>query len=174
MKDESTTFGLSPKKVVDLLNIGTEAGAAASDTNQQKADLLSDRLSETLPLYYSTEEKSSKRLRRLRQTIGVLAGEPIGKLLQDPKTDITVIRMTKGYGRKLSTRAKFEVEHQTANTIYYAAIAHALVCHDLKITKYSYTNMQQSFCHLSKENWIPKGLLDLFTKASEYCKARVK
>jgi len=99
---------------------------------------------------------------------------PIGKLLQDPKTDTAVIRMVKDYGRTLSTRAKSEAEHQAANTVYYAAIAHALVFHKLKITNFSYGDLQSSFSRLSQEKWITKGLVDLFAKASEHCKARVK
>ena len=174
MKDKSTTYGLVPKKVVELLNIGKEVRSAPNDIDQQKRDLISERLNETVPLYFSTEKKPSKKLQRLRHTIAILSGEPIGKLLQNPKTDITLIRMIKDYSRKLSTRAITEAEHHTANTIYYAAIAHALTCHNLKITKYSYTNIHESFCQLSKECWIPKDLRDLFTKASEYCKARVK
>ena len=118
MKKESSTFGLSLKKVVKLLNIGSDVSAIPSDTGQEKAELLSDRLSETLPLYYSTEERSSKKLKRLRQTIGILAGEPIGKLLKDSKTDITVIRMTKDYGRKLSEHAKSEAEHNALSNIF--------------------------------------------------------
>lgn len=144
------------------------------DIEQQKTDLLSDRLGDTLPLYYSTEQRPASKLRRLGQTIAALAGEPIGKLLQDPKTDVATIRMTKDYGRKLSANAKTEAEHHTANTIYYAAIAHALVRHDLKITKLSYEDLIESFCQLSKEDWIPKSLRDLFVEALEYCKVRVK
>ena len=174
MKKEPSTFGLSLKKVVKLLNIGSDVSSTPDEIDQQKADLLSDRLNDTLPLYYSTKEKTDSRLKRLGQTIAALAGEPIGKLLEDPKTDIAIIRMTKDHGRKLSASAKSEAEHHTANTIYYAAIAHALVCHDLKITKYSYEDLQQSFYQLSKEDWIPRDLRDLFAKASEYCKVSVK
>jgi hypothetical protein len=174
MKKEPTTFGVRPKEVVKLLQIGLDVSSAPGEIDQQKADLLSDRLNDTLPLYYSTKEKTDSWLKRLGQTIAALAGEPIGKLLRDPKTDISIVRMTKDYGRKLSTSAKSEAEHHTANTIYYAAIAHALVYHDLKITKLSYEDLQQSFCQLSKEDWIPKDLRDLFAKASEYSKERVK
>jgi len=174
MKKESSTYGLSLKKVVELLNIGSDVPETPDDKDQQKAELLSDRLNETHPLYYSTEDKLSKKLKNLRHTIVVLAGEPIGKLLQDPGTDIAIVKMTKDYGRKLSKRANSEAEHHTANTIYYAAIAHALIFHDLKITKYTYNNLHESFYHLSKENWIPDWLLELFMRASEYCKVRVK
>ncbi len=174
MKKESSTFGLSLKKVVKLLNIGSDMRQTQDDTKQQMADLLSDRLGDTLPLYYSAEQRPASRLRRLGQTIAALAGEPIGKLLQDPKTDIAIIRMTKDYGRKLSAMAKSEAEHHAANTIYYAAIAHALVRGGLKITKLSYEDLLESFCQLSKEDWIPENLRDLFAEAFEYCKVRVK
>ena len=174
MKKEPTTFGVSLKKVVKLLNIGSDISSTPGETDQQKADLLSYRLSDTLPLYYSTNQKPASRLKRLGQTIAALSGEPIGKLLQDPKTDIAIIRMTKDYGRKLSASAKSEAEHHTANTVYYAAIAHGLVCHDLKITKYSYKDLQESFFQLSKEDWIPQSLRDLFTKAFEYCDSKMR
>ena len=173
MEKEPTTFGATVEKVVKLLNIGVEMCETSDDIQQQKADLLSDRLSDTLPLYYSPEKKPSSRLKRLGWTIAALAGEPIGKLLQDPKTDITIIRMMKDHGRKLSTSAKSEAEHHTANTIYYAAIAHGLVYHDLKTTKYSYKDLQESFCQLSKEKWIPKDLRNLFAKAYEFCESRM-
>jgi hypothetical protein len=174
MKKEPTTFGLSMKKVAELLNIGSDVTSALSEIDQQKADLLSDRLSDTLPLYYSTNQKPATKLKRLGKTIAALSGEPIGTLLEDSKTDISIIRMTKDYGRKLSTSYESEAEHHTANTIYYAAIAHALVYHGLTITKHSYEDLQQSFCQLSKEGWIPKNLRALFAKASEYSKERVK
>jgi hypothetical protein len=173
MKKGSSTYGLSIKKVVELLNIGSDVPVIADDTDQNKAQLLSDRLNETHPLYYSSEDKLSRKLKHLRHTIVVLAGEPIGKLLLDPGTDITIIKMIKDYCRKLSKCAKSEAEHHTANTIYYAAIAHALIFHNLKITRYTYKKLHESFYYLSKENWIPKWLLDLFIRASEYCKVRV-
>ena len=174
MNEEQTTFGASLRKVVKLLNIGADMCRTPDDIGQQKADLLSDRLSNTLPLYTSQEQKQSSRLKGLGKTIAALAGEPIGKLLRDPKTDIAAIRMTKDYGRRLSENAESEAEHHTANTIYYAAIAHALVCHDLKITRYSYEDLQKSFFQLSRQNWIPENLCDLFKKASEYCQAKMK
>lgn len=174
MKDKPTTFGLSLKQVAKLLKAGIDVPAIPNDAHQQKADLLSDRLSDTLAVYYLTEEEPSRKLSRLRKTIGALAGESVGKLLLDSKTDIDLVRMVKAHGRKLSTSAKSEAEHQTANTIYYAAIAHALVWHYRKITKHSHKYLQDSFIHLSEEDWMPKGLVDLFIKASEYCRARVK
>jgi hypothetical protein len=186
MKKESSTYGLSLKKVVELLSIGTDMCQIPDDKEQQKADLLSDRLNDTLPLYYSTDQEPSRKLKRLGQTIAALAGEPIGKLLQDPKTDISIIRMTKDHGRKLSTLAKSKAkrsgsederagsmaEHDAANTIYFAAIAFALVYQEIKISNYSYKDLHQAFCQLSGQEWIPQNLCGLFKKACEFCEAK--
>ena len=174
MKDKSTTYGLNPEKVVELLNIGKEVSSAPHEIDQQKLDLICEKLNETVPLYFSTEQIPSRKLQRLRHTIAILSGEPIGRLLQNPKTDITLIRMIKNYGRKLSGCAESEIEHHISNTIYYAAIAYALIYHNLKITNYSYEKLRKSYDHLSKENWIPNNLIDLFRKASEYCQTRSK
>ena len=174
MKKEPTTFGVSLKNVVKLLNIGADMSVTTKDIKQQKADLLNDRLNDTLPLYYSPEPMSSNKLRRLSHTIAALSGEPIGKLLEDPKTDISIMRMTKDYGRKLSASDKSEFEHHTGNTVYYAAIAHALIHHDLKITKLPYHDLRDSFQQLSKEDWIPKNLRELFLKASTNCEVKMQ
>lgn len=174
MDKKSTTFSLSPKQVVDLLKIGSDMRPSTADSKQGKAELLHNRLSETFPISPSTSRKLTKKLSQIRRTIDALAGESIGKLLQDPKTDITIIRMIKDYGRKLSERAESETEHHVANTLYYAAIAHALIFHKLMITKFSYEDLEQSFDRLSKESWIPENLLGLFAEASTYCRSRVK
>ena len=174
MKDKSSTFGVSPKKVIKLLKIGKDADSTPIDIGQYKSDLISERLNETVPIYFSTEKNPTKQLKRLRHTIAVLSGEPIGKLLENPNTDIKLVRMIKDYGRKLPNRLESEAEHHISNTIYYAAIAHALIYHDVKITNYSYENLKKSYDRLSKENWIPSNLINLFKKASEYCQTREK
>lgn len=174
MKDKSTTCGLSPEKVAELLNIAKDVGSAPVDINQHKSDLINEKLRETVPIYFSTEQKPTKKLKRLRHTIAALSGEPVGELLENPKTDIKLIRMIKDYGRKLSAYAESEIEHHVSNTIYYAAIAHALVYNDVKITNYSYENLIDFFNHLSNEKWMPKTLCSLFIKANEYCVTKIE
>jgi len=174
MKDKSTTYGLNPKKVVELLKIGKDADSTAINIDQHKSDMISEKLNETVPIYFSTEQDPSDKLQCLRNTIAVLSGEPVRKLLQNPKTDIALVRMIKDYGRKLSDCSESEAEYHISNTIYYAAIAHALVFHDLKITNHAYKNLKKSFDRLSIENWIPKNLLALFIKAAELSKVRME
>ena len=174
MKDKSTIYGLNPKKVVELLKIGKDADSTPIKIDQHRSDLICEKLNETVPIYFSTEQNPSDELRSLRDTIAVLSGEPIRKLLEKPNTDITLVRMIKDFGRKLSDCSESEAEQQISNTIYYAAIAHALVFHNLKITNHSYEKLRKSFDHLSGENWIPKYLLVLFVKAAELSKVRME
>ena len=172
MSKETTTFGLSSGKLAQLLSIGSDTDQDKNEMNQEqiKADLLHDRLAVSLPLGPSTVEMLPDI--PLGKTIGVLAGDPIGKLLQNPQTDIVVFRKIKDYSKKLSKNAKSETEHVIANTMYYAAIASALVFHKKRITKFSYKDLSHSFNMLSKETWIPSDIRSLFTKASKYCNSK--
>ena len=82
--------------------------------------------------------------------------------------------MIKDYGRKLSNKADSDAEHHIANTIYYAAIAHALVYHNIMITSHSYEDLTKSYGRLSKENWLPDNLLNLFKQSLKYCRAKIE
>ena len=132
MAKETSTFGLSSKKLVNLLKIAEETGQPKGQVDQQrkKTELLHDYLAHTLAVYRDAGEELSAKQSKLRNTINVLSSEPIGKLLLDSETDIGLIRMVKDYSSRFSKRAASKIEHQVANTIYYAAIASALLFHD--------------------------------------------
>lgn len=174
MDEQPTTFGLSPDKLAGLWNIGSDTNQAeeAVDQDNRKTELLRDRLAETLPVVSSKAKSRPRERTNLRSVINSLVDEPIEKLLQDPKTDLALIRKVKDRGKKLSESAKSKTEYHVANTIYYAAIATALVFHDRRITKFSYKDLEKYFRQLSKENWIPEALRGLFTRACEYCTMR--
>ena len=109
MTKETTTFGLGSKKLVNLLKIAEETGQPQEkvDQKQKKTELLHDYLAQILEVYkYAGEELPAKQS-QLRNTINVLSNEPIGKLLQDPETEISLIRMIKDYSSIFSKRAKF-------------------------------------------------------------------
>ena len=174
MAKETSTFGLSSKKLVNLLEIAKETGQPKGQVDQQrkKTELLHDYLTHTLAVYkYAGEELPAKQ-NKLRNTMNILSGEPIGKLLQSSETEIGLIRMIKDYSSKLSKRAKSKTEHQVANTIYYAAIAHALLFHGRRITRYTYENLEKSFSKLAKEKWIPNNIGNLFVKAAKVCQEK--
>ena len=162
--------------MVRLFNIFADTSEAGKekDLDEIKAILLQDWFAQTLSSSPPPSGELSRNQSKLANTIWAHASEPIGERLKDPKTEISLIRKIKEYSKKLSRRAKSKVEHHAANTIYYAAIAHGLVFSDSRITSFSYKELRKSFSHLSNEAWIPKGLLELFMNASEYCGNKAK
>ena len=176
MKKESTTFGVKPEQLQRLFNIGrdTKKPDSRMSGNRKKAELLSRRLSQTLPLDKSQIDMLPATLGHLCHTIGLLAGETIFDLLQSPSTDISLIRKIKRYGKEMSARAESKAEHEVAAAIYYAAIAHALAFHDLRISRFSYKKLETSFSRLVKEKWISKDLSVLFKIAGKCCREKAK
>ena len=175
-RKETTTFGLRSEKVARLLRIGAEGNEPKTrpDALELKAELLRDRLAETLSLYDVESAELSKRQTRMSQAIADLAGESIGRLLLDPKTDLSILRRIKDHGRKLSESSKPVPERHVANTIYYAAIAAALLFHDTRITAHSYGDLAMSLHRLASETWMPDSLTSLFGKARTTIEERHK
>lgn len=176
MKKKTTAFGLSPEKVSNLLRVCAESSKEDVDmeTNNKNTDLLQDRLSETLLSGSIKDSPLSKELTHLCHISGIAAGESIRNLLVNPNTDIQLINDIKEHEKILSQNAQNTVEHDTANAIYYAAIAHSLVHHNLKITKFSYEELEKSFVVFTQTDWVSKDLVELFTKAVKYCQDQIK
>jgi len=139
------------------------------ETENKKTELLQDRLSETLLSGSLKDSPLSKELTHLCHISGIAAGETIRQLLANPTTDMQLINKIKEHGKILSQNAKTEAEHDTANALYYAAIAHALVYHNTKITKFSYDELEKSLNVFIDKDWISKDLSELFKKAVKYC-----
>lgn len=176
MKEETTAQGMNPEQLHRLFNIGRDTGNSNDgiSRNQRKTELLYRSLSHTLPLDKSQLDMLPSTLSQLFHSIGLLAGETITELLSNPHTDISSIERMKRYSKELSSRAKSKIENEVATTIYYAAIAHALAYHNIKITRFSFKKLEASFTRLVKEKWIPKSLKALFKIAAKYCKEKVE
>jgi len=171
MKKKSTTFGLTTEKLSNLLKVCAESSNKDVDmeTENKKTELLQDRLSETLLSGSLKDSPLSKELTHLCHISGIAAGETIRQLLANPTTDMQLINKIKEHGKILSQNAKTEAEHDTANALYYAAIAHALVYHNSKITKFSYVELEKSLSMFIGKEWISKDLSELLKKAVKYC-----
>lgn len=165
---ETTTFDLGSEKVARLLRIGAEGDRSKAKPSELhlKAELLRDRLAETLSLYDPPSADLSTTQTRMSHTMACLAGEPIGRRLLDPATDLAVIRRIKDHGRSLAQTARSKPQRRVANTLYYAAIAAALLFHGARITSHSYADLGKSFRRLADETWISPSLTELFGKAS--------
>jgi hypothetical protein len=140
------------------------------ETKQKKTELLQDRLSETLLTGSLKDSPLSKELTHLCHISGISAGESIRNLLTNPGTDIELIEKIKDHGKSLSQSTKADVEHDIANAIYYAAIAHALIYHNIKITKFSYEELEKALALFAQTDWVSTDLLNLFNSAAQYCR----
>ena len=176
MKKKSTTFGLTPGKISNLLKVCAESSNKDVDmeTKQKKTELLQDRLSETLLTGSSKNSPLSKELTHLCYISGIAAGESIRNLLINPGTDIELIEKIKEYGKSLSQSTKADVEHDIANAIYYASIAHALIYQNSKITKFTYKELEKALSFFTQTDWVSTDLLELFAKAVKYCQDQLK
>ncbi|UCD51656.1 MAG: hypothetical protein JSW27_03305 [Phycisphaerales bacterium] len=165
--EKAITFGLDSEKVIRLLQIAAERPQpdARPDEPEVKAELLRDKLAETLSLYEAQSDELPARQTQMACAIADLAGDPIGELLLDPATDLALIRRIKDHGRKISESANSTPERHVGNAIYYAAIAAALLFHGTHITTHSSTDLNKSLQRLASETWISDSLSRLFGKA---------
>lgn len=174
-KDEQpTAFSLDPERMAELMAIGSDMKngdePATLKQDHEKASLLHKLLEEKLPPDSSDLKILPEGLGQMRRTIGLLASETVGELLESPSTGQAVMRKVKDHFKAISKNAQSEADYETANTVYYAAISHALVYHEVKITQFSCEDLAQYLDFLTHQEWIPPYLSSLFRKACKRCR----
>jgi hypothetical protein len=170
MHRKPSTATLKPKQLKSLFNIAAEATMSSRNPQEIKAEILQDYLRQTLPVYReSCSRHRTKAQSNVRNVIESLSGESVGRLLRDAETPIELIKDIKARSKTLSKSAQSEAEYQAANTVYYAAIASALLFHDLRITQFAYGDLHDSFVLLSEQVWVPDYLRELFMEAAKIC-----
>jgi len=93
-------------------------------------------------------------------------------VLLDPQGSLIVLEAIKDHSKRLSAMVTSGSETLIATTIYYAAIAAALVHHGRRITKYSWENLTERFSLLAQRMWIDDDTRDLFVRAAECCRKK--
>jgi hypothetical protein len=169
--DESSTFGLNRDKLAKLWGLGTDLpqGASAPDCDRDKAELLRGQLAESLPLDAGLAHMLPNILTMVCDKLRPFTGCSFGALLTDPETDLLVIETIKDLHKRQAEAAKSGPIQEVATAIYYAAIASALVHHDVRITKLSYESLSKSFEGLAGSDWLPADLRQLLTEAHKCC-----
>ena len=169
MEKELPTSGLGPDKLHRLLRICSEADSSGEkiSSDQKKAELLQDFLAENLR-FESPKSNLTEQLTTLCKISGIASEGSVRDLLTNPETDVRLLRMIRDDYKKKSKCADPDVE-RAAVVVYYAAIAYALVVHNMKITKFSLKDLCNAFSLLINTEWIPPFLSSLFGKAREYC-----
>jgi len=166
-------FGLCPQRLAKLLDAGSadEAANCQLPASQAAAQLLQQRLADPLDVDKSYVDSVSATLGRSCEELQPIAGRPLGDVLLDPTTSLATLEMLKEYGKGLSRRWDEGTEHVVAATIYFAAIASALVSHGCKITTRSYRDLADLLRILMNDRWITPELGGLFDSARTICEA---
>jgi hypothetical protein len=174
MKEEPTSFGLSPEKVARILRIGSDSQEAepASDWEQNTAELLRDHLAQSFPSARPFGLPVSWLSVLPCLPAALLPRETIGDLLREPKTPTSLLKKLKRHGKDLFSNTENRPEHDVGLTIYYAAIANALVFHDVLITRFGYPRLERSFATLVDREWMFPELRALFAQARNHCLAK--
>ena len=168
--DDTTTAGLTPQQLAQLL--GETVHTCADDevaTDQAKGEFLRLQLAGTAPATPEPTGASPLPFGRLIHPAQPGPQRVLGDVLRDPATPLDVLATIKEQAKARSARTDREVEYQVAITIYYAAIAAALVFRDHKLSNSSRPALAESFHRLTREPWIGPDLADLFTRAARAC-----
>jgi len=168
-----STFGLYPNQLAGLLAAGEtgESDHDQSPAHLAASQLLRRRLAEPLQIDDGCVDSLSAILDRPCEELQPLAGRVLGDILLDPTTPLEALETLKQYGKGLADLWEGGSEHFVAITIYFAAIATALVSHRRKITGRSYRDLADSMRMLMNDQWITPELAGLFDSARIVCEA---
>ncbi|MHC4439717.1 MAG: hypothetical protein ACYS3S_20355 [Planctomycetota bacterium] len=175
MHDKSSTFGLNRKKLSHLWRIGKDIPQQEEgfEEEQRKSDLLQAQLSESLPLEVGMQHLLPDILSAVCRKFKPFIGCSIKDLLLDPETDLLIIKTIKDLHKKRAESAPSGLQQDVTTAVYYAAIASALVYHDIKITKFSYKVLGSTLTEMSQNKWLTTDLKILFGRAHELCSKHV-
>lgn len=164
---EDKKKSLIPEQVSALLKIAEDLPSESGkvDDIQRKSELLCDLLAQPFSTHIRKSESPSATLSHIPTLVDVLSDETIKEILLNPKTELSLIKKIKVFAKQLSNSSGDKEEHDAATVIYYAAIAHALVYHEEKITSFSDNELRKAFSKLGREKWVIKSLVELFQKA---------
>jgi hypothetical protein len=173
MDNSPQKLELNIKQSTALLQLGLEPVKGTTDTpRRNRSDVFLDILALKLPVNLALFESLPEILKPLSNELETVSGLPLDKLLQDPQTNIEILKSIKDYAKQLGTTASDDIERDAAFAVYMAAIATALVFHNVKISQYSYRHLEQSFEKLCKNDWLSSELYGLFQKAIDYCSSK--
>jgi hypothetical protein len=171
--EKESTFGLTPAQLGRLLAVSarTEESADEMVEDRTRENLLQQHLLRRLSDHpYGQRDLSFET----RQSTGEIPPQPdrsVKEALLDPRCDPDVLRVIKNHNKKLSATITSGPETAVTTTIYYAAIASALVYHHDRISQYSYTNLAERFTSQAQRAWLDQELKNLFVKAAEMCRS---
>jgi len=173
MSKKRTMYGISPKEVRHLLDdcLDKDLRNRPLSTTSSMRDLLKEYLAEKCPTESDgIARTSSTIIDHVQNQILLRTGKSIAEMLSDPQADLVAIREIKEHYKKKSRTTDSKPERHVATAVYFAAVAHALVFHNQKISEYSLDEIHQSLGTIAEKPWITVDLKELYNKALEVCR----
>lgn len=164
MKHESTS-GSPPKALSHLLAMGIIRKRHEPNLGQSpdQGAFLAELLARPLPLGSGAADSVEAVLQRPCPELSGVENRPVGRLLTDPQTNAAALKAIKEYAkRRAASRAS---EHDSYLTVYYAAMAAALVFQGQRVTRLSRERLNEGLDWLIAMPWVPAELKELFRKA---------
>lgn len=172
---KGSTLGLSPERLARLFGIALDSDSKKETKNSTHtaSELINAHLAGTLPFDSTVIDELPAIIGRLRKELVPNAGRTLGEVLLDQKSDLDTIKKVRIYAKKMASRKNNKAKHAMSIAIYFAAIANALLFHDVKITTHSYQSLKESFDNLNAKSWMPVKLVKLFTEAGKVCQNKL-
>ncbi len=169
-----STYGLRLDQMADIFSISVDDPGPAGEEghDQRMARLLREQLTCRVPKGSVFRDVVLMMMGQLGSDPQLLAGRSLQEVLLDSQADVGLLRAIKDCSKRLSGALDSEAERTLATTLYFAALASALVYHDEKITQSTYEKLDESFALLIKKNWMAHELIELFSRARQICESR--
>ncbi|MBN1359883.1 MAG: hypothetical protein JW993_04795 [Sedimentisphaerales bacterium] len=167
--------GLEPEKVARLVGVTLARNQGERrDSEEAIKDLLEICLTQTCWAQDGRQGGRLGVLGRLLRPRRSEAKRTLREVLLDRRSGLNMVSDVRRHAKQQTTRTDDEVKHAVMTTIYFAAIASALVFHGRRISTYSPESLRCSFAKLCRKTWMPAELVELFEKADEACRGEVR
>lgn len=167
-----STYGLTPAQLGRLLAVSAWAldSVDAGVEEHAKQTLLQEYLSRRLSEEPSLAEALLSDARRPAGEVHPLLDRSMRQALLDSRCDPDLLRVVKDHCKRLSAVVTSGPETLMTTTIYYAAIAAALVHHGQRISQLPGETLAERFSTLMQRPWMDPQLQGLFTEAAKICR----
>jgi len=172
--EKTTTYGLRLNEMASLFSLGVREPDPADEKGDsaRMAALLQEQLASALTKRSLLFDTLVMMLDQQGHDTSSLAARSLGEALLSPRSDLALLQGIKECSKRLSDRLDSQAERALATTLYFAALASALVHHDRKITQNTYAKLEESFALLIEKKWMDQGLVELLSSARRISEAK--
>ncbi|MBN1506402.1 MAG: hypothetical protein JW955_06130 [Sedimentisphaerales bacterium] len=168
MTEKRTVFGIDPQDIRQFLDDCLAPTRDSADEAVPIEQLLQEQLAEKCPVSRPVQSGSGL-IDEVQDKVCLRLSRPIQAVLSDDRTSLDTLRDIKDRYKKWAEKASNKKMQRVYATIYFAAIARALIAHNKRITRHSPAYLAQSFQVLADEPWMAPTLKELYRQAQQAC-----